>query len=84
VEKEIQDRWSAAEKAKQAAAKETSPEASGSPLKPVLTENGQGHDLSSKTSPSADEKPNKGFLDNWLASHGGSGDAGNAGDQGQA
>ena len=84
VEKEIQDRWAVVEKGMKEAAGGAPSEASGSPQEPTSAKNGQGHDFGAKTPPSADETPNKGFLDNWLASHGGSGDAGSAGDQGQA
>ncbi|MBO4812653.1 TraM recognition domain-containing protein [Candidatus Saccharibacteria bacterium] len=83
VEKEIQDRWAVVEKGMKEAAGGAPSEASGSPQGPVSAGDGKGHGPSSKTPPSTDEKPNKGFLDNWLASHGGSGGSDGA-DQGQA
>lgn len=53
VEKEIQDRWNAADAAKTASE----------------TEAATGPTTDPKTAPSASERPEKGFLDNWLAAN---------------
>ena len=64
VEKEINDRWNAAEKAKQ----KPSPEPSREPVDVVMVK-----DVKEDTTPApnpaqkASETPKKGFLDNWIA-----------------
>ena len=63
VEKEIQDRWTAASKAKQ----EASPEATGDAPSPVSTKSAMDAGFGTDAAPSAEEEPKKGFLDNWLS-----------------
>ncbi len=63
VEKEIEERWSAASKAKQ----EASPKPIEGDLSPVSTKSASDTDSALNTAPDAPEKPKKGFLDDWLA-----------------
>ncbi len=63
VEKDIQERWNAAAKAKQEADKKALEDAKS----PLVVENANGSDSEPKTAPSASEAPKKGFLDDWLS-----------------
>ena len=67
VEKEIEDRWNAAEKAKNSEKPETSSRASKSPVDAILVENDKIPASASKAAPAAPEEPQKGFLDDWMA-----------------
>lgn len=67
VEKEIQDRWSAAEKAKKAAKSEIPSESSKSSVDVVPVKNDKNTAPAPKTAPEAPETPKKGFLDDWIA-----------------
>ena len=67
VEKEIQDRWSAAEKAKKAAKSEIPSEPSKSSVDVVPVKNDKNTAPAPKTAPEAPETPKKGFLDDWIA-----------------
>lgn len=67
VEKEIQDRWSAAEKAKKAAKSEIPSEPSKSSVDVVPVKNDKDTAPAPKTAPEAPETPKKGFLDDWIA-----------------
>ena len=69
VEKEIQDRWSAAEKAKKAEETKMPPEPSESPVDMALVKNEEKPVSAPKTAPEAQETPKKGFLDDWMAKH---------------
>ena len=69
VEKEIQDRWSAAEKAKQAVSAKSQSEGPSAPQAPASSENRHEHDFGQETSPRAQESSNRGFLDGWLSKH---------------
>ncbi len=64
VEKEIQDRWSAAEKAKKAEIASDRPK--GPASEPKL-EDGERINSESKIAPKAPKLPKKGFLDDWIA-----------------
>lgn len=67
VEKEIQDRWSAAEKAKKVTKSEMPPEPSKSSVDVVPIEDDKKNTTSTpKTVPKAPETPKKGFLDDWM------------------
>ena len=63
VEKEIQERWNAAAKAK----RESSPGATAANMAPVSAKTPVDTASAAKAAPSAPEGPNKGFLDDWLA-----------------
>ena len=67
VEKEIQDRWSAAEKAKKAAKPEMSPEPSKSPVDAIPIKDAKNTAFAPKPAPKAPKTPKKGFLDDWIA-----------------
>ena len=67
VEKEIQDRWSAAEKAKQTDSEKTSSEAPGATTKAFEAKNAYSAGSAPQTPPEASESPRKGFLDDWLS-----------------
>ena len=67
VEKEIQDRWSAAERARKAEKPEIAPEANKSPLGTNSIGGGKNITSTPKTAPKASETPEKGFLDDWIA-----------------
>ncbi len=69
VEKEIQDRWSSAEKAKakETTKSESSPEPTKSVQEVSLPQSAKEPISESKTTPEASEKPEKGFLDKWIA-----------------
>ena len=67
VEKEIQDRWNAAEKAKKAAKSEIPSEPSKSSVDVVPIKNDKNTVSEPKTAPEAPETPKKGFLDDWIA-----------------
>ena len=67
VEKEIQDRWSAAEKAKKVAKSEIPSEPSKSSVDVVPVKNDKDTAPAPKTAPEAPETPKKGFLDDWIA-----------------
>ena len=69
VEKEIQDRWSAAEKAKKAEEAKMPPEPSKSPVDMALVKNEEKPVSAPKTAPEAQETPKKGFLDDWMTKH---------------
>ena len=64
VEKEIQDRWNATEKAKKP---ETPPEPSKSPVDVVPVADDKIPTSAPKPAPKAPETPRKGFLDDWIA-----------------
>ena len=66
VEKEIQDRWSAAEKAKKATKPEMPLEPSKSSVDVVPIEDDRNTISAPKTAPKAPETPKKGFLDDWI------------------
>jgi hypothetical protein len=66
VEKEIQDRWSAAEKAKKATKPEMPLEPSRSSVDVVPIEDDKNTTSTPKTVPKAPETPKKGFLDDWM------------------
>ncbi len=61
VEKEINDRWSAAEKAK------TLAEPHKGSVAPSSDKNAYVDDSGSKTAPKASQAPKKGFLDDWMS-----------------
>ncbi|MBR2994229.1 DUF87 domain-containing protein [Candidatus Saccharibacteria bacterium] len=63
VEKEINDRWNAAEKAKQ----KSSPEPSREPVDVVMVEDVKDTTPAPNPAEKAPETPKKGFLDNWIA-----------------
>ena len=63
VEKEINDRWNAAEKAKQ----KSSPEPSREPVDIVMVEDVKDTAPAPNPAEKASETPKKGFLDNWIA-----------------
>ena len=73
VEKEIQDRWSAAEKAKKAAESEKPvkpempSEPSKSPVGAVPIKDAKNTASAPKPASKASETPKKGFLDDWIA-----------------
>ena len=67
VEKEIQDRWNATEKAKKAKKPEMPPEPSRSPVDVVPVSDGKILASVPKPAPKAPETPKKGFLDDWIA-----------------
>ena len=67
VEKEIQDRWNAAEKAKNAEKPEISSEASKSPVNAASAGSGKSTVSAPKMASEASEMPQKGFLDDWMA-----------------
>lgn len=70
VEKEINDRWSAAEKAKKATPTktvDTASEASNGVLEPSLSKTSTQHSSRPKSASEATKTPQKGFLDDWLA-----------------
>lgn len=67
VEKEIQDRWNATEKAKKAKKPETPPEPSKSPVDVVPVVDDKIPTSAPKPAPKAPETPRKGFLDDWIA-----------------
>ena len=70
VEKEIQDRWSAVEKAKKAEKPEKpeiAPEPSKSPAKTVSNKKAPESISASRPASEAPESPQKGFLDGWMA-----------------
>ncbi len=64
VEKEIQDRWSAAEKAKKA---EMSPKPASGSIDTFPDKNDSDTVSAAKTPPAAEKEPKKGFLDDWIA-----------------
>ena len=66
VEKEIQDRWSAAEKAKKTTKPEMPLEPSKSSVDVVPIEDDKNTISAPKTAPKAPETPKKGFLDDWM------------------
>ena len=63
VEKEIQDRWNAAAKAKQ----ESAPKATEGGTAPVSEKTPIDAGLGPKVAPGTSEAPKKGFLDDWLS-----------------
>ena len=67
VEKEIQDRWSAAERARKAEKPEIASEANKSPVGATSIEDGKNIASAPKTAPKASKTPEKGFLDDWIA-----------------
>ena len=68
VEKEIQDRWSAAEKAKQAEdAEKMPPEPPENPVDTPPSENRPNTSPEPKMGSTAQETPKKSFLEDWLA-----------------
>ena len=67
VEKEIQDRWNAAEKAKNAEKPEISSGASKSPVNAASAGSGKSTVSAPKMASEASEMPQKGFLDDWMA-----------------
>ena len=67
VEKEIQDRWNATEKAKKAKALEMPPEPSKSSVDVIPVEDGKTPISAPKPAPNVSETPKKGFLDDWIA-----------------
>ena len=62
VEREIQERWSSAEKAKN-----DEKEASEAPEEPSISKPPADTSQTSNPAPDASEGPKKGFLDNWLS-----------------
>ncbi|MBR2994313.1 DUF87 domain-containing protein [Candidatus Saccharibacteria bacterium] len=66
VEKEIQDRWSSAEKEK-AQAEKIASEAAKSPVEDILEEDALPVDSAPKTAESAQNSAEKGFLDKWIS-----------------
>ena len=67
AEKEIQDRWSAAEKAKKSAKPKMPSEPSKSSVDAVPVEDGKIPTSAPKPAPKAPETTKKGFLDGWIA-----------------
>ena len=67
VEKEIQERWSATDKAKQEATEKIAPEASNSPQEPSSIQNAHGSTNVASSAPNASDASNNGFLDKWLS-----------------
>ena len=67
VEKEIQDRWSAAEKAKKSTKPKMPSEPSKSSVDAVPIENDKTPSPTTKPASKAPEMPKKGFLDDWMA-----------------
>ena len=69
VEKEIKDRWSAAEKSKTAenATPKTPGETANSPVEPSLSQSAISTPSAAQNAPEASETREKGFLDDWLA-----------------
>lgn len=74
VEKEIQDRWSAAERAKKAESSKTPSKPtpkmpsgpSNSPTEPSAPQDSINTNVENKNASEAPKKPQKGFLDKWL------------------
>lgn len=71
VEKEINDRWTAAQKSKQEASSvpddKTPPSAINGSSEPSVGKNANVTDSVAKAAPSSHKEPQKGFLDDWLA-----------------
>ena len=67
VEKEIQERWSATDKAKQEATEKIAPEASNSPQEPSSIQNAHGSTNVASSAPNASDASNNEFLDKWLS-----------------
>ncbi len=67
VEKEIQERWSATDKAKQEATEKIAPEASNSPQETSSIQNAHGSTNAASSAPNASDASNNGFLDKWLS-----------------
>lgn len=69
VEKEIKDRWSAAEKSKTAenATPKMPGEAANNPVEPSLSQSAISTPSAAQNAPKASETREKGFLDDWLA-----------------
>ena len=67
VENEIQERWSATDKAKQEATEKIAPEASNSPQEPSSIQNAHGSTNVASSAPNASDASNNEFLDKWLS-----------------